>query len=32
MEHLFVFAFALLLTATMEYTFPVKNGMKRYHK
>ena len=24
MEHLFIFGFALLLTATMEATFPVK--------
>jgi len=26
MEHLFVFGFALLLTATMEATFPVKKS------
>jgi len=26
MEHLFVFGFALLLTAAMEATFPVKKS------
>jgi len=26
MEHLFVFGFALLLTATMEATYPVKKS------
>jgi hypothetical protein len=30
MEHLLVFGFIFLLTATMEYTFPVKDGIKRY--
>ena len=30
MEHLFIFGFIILLTITLEYTFPVKDAIKRF--
>lgn len=30
MEHLFIFGFTILLVTVMNYTFPVKDGIKRF--
>ncbi|QPB08054.1 hypothetical protein PQC11_gp006 [Synechococcus phage S-H9-1] len=30
MEHVLIFGFIILLTVTLEMTWPVKNGIKRF--